>query len=384
MKRKLLGVIALIVAIVAIGACSRIEPPPPPSDLGATAQGFNGWVGVELVMDGDRIVDIIVDWNQEDTPFVNRMIHIVQEIINNNGTEGVDIHNGATFTSLAVVNAVNEVLGRLGFEVAPPEEIVLHDDLPIPGPYTAVALGYADHGNQNAYIGVRVHFAEGYSRIDYIDTYFNRETASFVNMMHPWTVEDIIEFQSTTDPRIEVYNGATITTKALLKAVQEVLDRVNFEYVPPEAPPEDVPPDDAPPEDAPPDTTPGTPDAPSTPGTPDTPAPPPPAAGRFNPGTHRGQSNNTYSHNPENEGGYTPTTLVVEITVDDNNITAMRVVSHGEGQTWIDMAMHARGGLPPQIMAAGNTAGIAPTSGATYSARAILEATQNAINAATR
>jgi major membrane immunogen (membrane-anchored lipoprotein) len=102
----------------------------------------------------------------------------------------------------------------------------LADDLPEPGLFVAFAHGWADGGAQNARIAVRVHFERGSGLIEAIDFYPNRETAAYVNMMHPRIIEEIIEFQSTTDERIDVYNGATVTTKALLAAVQEVLDSV--------------------------------------------------------------------------------------------------------------------------------------------------------------
>ena len=77
-----------------------------------------------------------------------------------------------------------------------------------------------------------MNFSHGYTAIESIDFYPNRETPAFVDIMHPLVVDKIIELQSTDLPQEYIYNGATITTKALLAAVQEVLDRVMFPLVP--------------------------------------------------------------------------------------------------------------------------------------------------------
>lgn len=98
-------------------------------------------------------------------------------------------------------------------------------------------------------------------------------------------------------------------------------------------------------------------------------------SGRFTPGTFTGSSNSTYSHNPSNDGGLTPTTLVVELTVDSNNITALNIVSHGETQAFVNMT----NAMQQAIVANNGTVGIDATVNATYTANAIIEAVNAAI-----
>ena len=100
--------------------------------------------------------------------------------------------------------------------------------------------------------------------------------------------------------------------------------------------------------------------------------------GRFTPGTFTGTSTNTYSHNPNNEGGLSPTPLVVEIVVDADRILEARVASHGETGVWVNvMAAGAINYVVEQQRAAVDT-----IAGATYTSRAINEAAAEAIAAA--
>ncbi|MCL2620913.1 MAG: FMN-binding protein [Defluviitaleaceae bacterium] len=399
MKKKLLGMLIAAFAIGAFAACSRPVPEPEASDLGATAPGYIDWIGVELIMDGDRIVDIDVDWNAETPAFISMIYgpnrQIVQDVIDRQGTDGiVTAGSGATVSANAFLIAVNEVLERLGMEVGEiyvPEIPDAADWVPSfgLGENVEVVTGWAyepsPRGNDmdargNQPIAVQVHFTANNERIDRIEVDFNRETEMFVSFMHPSIVDQIVAQQSVEG--IDTSNGATHTSNAVIEAVQAVLDRVGF--VAPELDEdidengyedidEDVDADEDEPADDP---------APPTAGdtTPPAEVTPPVAAGRFNPGSFRGTSNDTYSHRPDNDGGLSPTPLVVEITVDDNNITGLTIVSHGETQIFVNMT----NAMQQAIVANNGTAGVAATAGATYTALAIIEATEAAIAAAER
>ncbi|MCL2170298.1 MAG: FMN-binding protein, partial [Defluviitaleaceae bacterium] len=125
--------------------------------------------------------------------------------------------------------------------------------------------------------------------------------------------------------------------------------------------------------------------APAPDPTPDpTPAPDAPAGGptTFRPGTHTGTSENTYSHRPDNDGGLTPTTIVVEIIIaaDGETVESYRVVSHGETDFWINtLAMPT---FTQVVNARGDIAGIDTIVGATYTSYALREAAAAAFNAA--
>ncbi|MCL2235804.1 MAG: FMN-binding protein [Defluviitaleaceae bacterium] len=106
-------------------------------------------------------------------------------------------------------------------------------------------------------------------------------------------------------------------------------------------------------------------------------------AGRFTPGTFTGTSENTYSHRPDNEGGYSPGPLVVEVVFSADAIVSFSVVSTNDGTPWVNMSVN---GLTSRIEGATeqlpNTLRVDTISGATYTSFAVLEAVNNAIAAA--
>ncbi|MCL2169368.1 MAG: hypothetical protein FWB74_05010, partial [Defluviitaleaceae bacterium] len=249
---KFLALVVLVIGAMGLAACSRPAPPleVPAGDFSASAMGFNDYifVTVNLSADGERIESIDFNYNREDPPWV-AMMHpmVVNHIVDNQTTSGINVRNGATVTTEALILAVNTVLERVGFEVCGCATcncaIVIEQPAPpvagaagevvYPGPYSASALGWADptdnsarttRGTENIY--VQVNFNADHSVIESIYVNFNMETQMFVNMMHPSVVDQIIAEQSTLG--VNVVNGATVTTEALLEAVTEVMDRVGF------------------------------------------------------------------------------------------------------------------------------------------------------------
>jgi uncharacterized protein with FMN-binding domain len=106
-------------------------------------------------------------------------------------------------------------------------------------------------------------------------------------------------------------------------------------------------------------------------------------AGRFTPGTFTGTSYNTYSHRPDNEGGLTPTPLVVEIVVDADNILSARVASHGESSGWLrDYGAAGMASANVAYIVTNQRASVDTIAMATYTTRAINEAAAAAIAAA--
>ena len=381
MKKKLLGMIFLIAALGLVAACSRPTEAPDVGDNPyiEVVDGYIDWISAEVVIEGGRIVDVIVDFNDETQSFVN-MMHpsVVNHIIEHQTTAGINTRNGATVTTDALILAVNTILNRVNFVMdAEPDIPVVESTAGIveqvrPGTYTVDVYGWARGGQ--ATITVEVTF-DG-NEIVNITPDFNEETPGFVSMMHPSIVDAIVATQNTSN--IDTANGATVTSESVIEAVNLIVAHAGVTLTARDGAPADVNGDD-PDENG--DEEPAAPaattEAPAAGGATEAPAA---AAGRFNPGAHRGTSNNTYSHRPDNEGDLSPTPLVVEVTVDDNNILSVTVVSHGETQAFVNMA----GGVLTAIVSNQGTAGVTATAGATYTALAIIEAAGIAINAATR
>ena len=78
--------------------------------LTGSAQGFGSEVKVELTVEDGKIVDLKVKDSGESYPVPRKdsVGKVIAAIIEANGTEGVDVNTGATFTCAAVVEAVNK------------------------------------------------------------------------------------------------------------------------------------------------------------------------------------------------------------------------------------------------------------------------------------
>ena len=78
------------------------------------AQGFGSEVKVTVTVEDGKITALDVDDKGETYPVAREdsVEKVIAAIIEANGTEGVDVNTGATFTCTAVVNAVNAALAE--------------------------------------------------------------------------------------------------------------------------------------------------------------------------------------------------------------------------------------------------------------------------------
>lgn len=78
------------------------------------ADGFGGKVKVKVTMDGDKIANIEVLESSETAAIADPAVaSLIPKMIAGN-TTAVDVHTGATFTSNALINAVNDALSKVG------------------------------------------------------------------------------------------------------------------------------------------------------------------------------------------------------------------------------------------------------------------------------
>ena len=89
----------------------------------ASAKGFVSEVTAAVTVEDGKIIALDVDDSGETYPDAkierkNTVEKVIAAIIEANGTEGVDVNTGATFTSKAVVEAVNKALGGIDDQAA--------------------------------------------------------------------------------------------------------------------------------------------------------------------------------------------------------------------------------------------------------------------------
>ncbi|MCL1965476.1 MAG: FMN-binding protein [Firmicutes bacterium] len=92
--------------LVILTACARAE------ELTGKANGYGGELMVTVRKNGEDLVGVEVTSHNETESVAGKALErIPQEILAKNGTEGVDVVSGATLTSKAIIDAVNNALG---------------------------------------------------------------------------------------------------------------------------------------------------------------------------------------------------------------------------------------------------------------------------------
>ncbi|MFM9414387.1 FMN-binding protein [Peptococcus simiae] len=75
-------------------------------------QGYAGSIGVEVVISGGVISSARMVSGNEDAPYINNALAILDRVIGKKGTAGIDAVSGATFSSNGLLNAVNDALAQ--------------------------------------------------------------------------------------------------------------------------------------------------------------------------------------------------------------------------------------------------------------------------------
>lgn len=121
--KKLALLLALVLTLGMLTACGgggnaggSDEPSADAETLEGTAEGFGGDLTVEVVKEGDNIVSVEVTSHEESYDQLSEVADAIDNlpgaIVEANGTDGVDGVSGATYTSDAIFEAVNNALGQ--------------------------------------------------------------------------------------------------------------------------------------------------------------------------------------------------------------------------------------------------------------------------------
>lgn len=116
MKLQKFGIYFLVLALVGVLAlgCGNGAAPEGEKYAGE-AQGFGGAVKVDVYVDDDgAITDIKVVENSETAGIGDTALEeLIPQIVEAGGTEGVDVKTGATVSSGALFDAVNDALSKV-------------------------------------------------------------------------------------------------------------------------------------------------------------------------------------------------------------------------------------------------------------------------------
>lgn len=270
------------------------------ADVGAdalvgTAEGHNGPLTVAVTMDGDTITDVVVTDHTETEGLADPAISDVPAAIVETNSADVDTVSGATITSNAIMDAVKDALNNNGGNVQ-------------------VVEVEGAHG----VITVEVTLDDDNNILDVVVT-DHSETPDLTDPAISDVPAAIVETNSTD---VDVASGATITSEAIIKAVEMALGQEVDE----EATEQDEPVE---------------------------------------------YTDGTYEGTTEGFGG----TLSVEVTVTDGVIANVVVTEHSESDGIADPAFEE---VPAAIIEY-NSTNVEVASGATVSSNAIMRAVKDAL-----
>ena len=175
-----------------------------------TSRGFASDVTVTVTLEDGKVVALDVDDSGESYTLAgiqreNSVDKLVEAILASGGTEGVDATTGATFTSTAVLNVVNEALAG-----GADENSVAFTA----GEYTATARGY--NGNST----FKVTFSD--SAITGIEVVSSTETGHVGDIAFAPMIADMLEANGSG---VDSVSGATFSSNALRNAVNDAAEQ---------------------------------------------------------------------------------------------------------------------------------------------------------------
>ena len=181
------------------------------SDEGAqtvtgSAQGFQSSVKVEATVEGGKITALTVNDSGESYPEIgvkreDSVDKLIAAILENGTVDGVDTKTGATFTSKAVVEALQSALAGAKSDAALAFKA---------GEYEATAAGY--NGNST----FKVTFSD--SKLENIEVVKSTETEHVGDIAFDIMIPEMIEANGTG---VDGVSGATFSARALRNAVND-------------------------------------------------------------------------------------------------------------------------------------------------------------------
>jgi uncharacterized protein with FMN-binding domain len=275
--------------------------------LVGTAEGHNGPLSVAVTMDGDTITDVTVTEHAETEGLADPALENVPAAIVETNSTDVEVVSGATVTSGAIMAAVEDAIAGAG---GSGESAAVAGET-----YTVEVEGH------NGPLTVDVTI-DG-DTITGVEVTDHAETEGLADPALEEVPAAIVEANSTD---VEVVSGATVTSEAIISAVEQALEEAGGSG----------------------------------------------AAATDDSTDEAGQATGD-AQTVEVEGHNGP--ITVEVTLDGDTITAVEVLDHAETDGLADPALEE---VPAAIVEA-NSTDVETVSGATVTSEAIIEAVNQAL-----
>lgn len=143
--KKSLSLVLVLLMITSLFGCATKTEAPAAETLTGTGDGFGGAVTVTVTKEGDKITNVVAVGEKETAGIGSNAIEqLPAKIVEANSTE-VDVIAGATYTSKAIIYAVNNALDPAAFPYPAAEEKPAETPAPAPvgeaGPIVKFGLG---------------------------------------------------------------------------------------------------------------------------------------------------------------------------------------------------------------------------------------------------
>lgn len=341
------------------------------------AAGFQGDIKVAVALQDQTIKAVLILENEDDETFFNRAKVVADRIVDNQKTD-VDLVSGATYSSRGIQNAVKQALENAkkatNGETVPDNGTNSGDTTTIPEGKFPYEEGIY-YGTGEGYLGdITTAVVIQDETIKAILVTESEDDEAFLKRAKQ-TAKDVVKNQTL---EVDTVSGATYSSKGILAAIEEALkeaERVTEEKKNPTPSP--------------------TPTETPTPTPTETPAPTPTETPDPTPTEtpeQRIYQDGEYTAyavcEPDEDEDFTAYQLSVTVTITNDKIVALgNIAGDGDSQNASYIRRAAEGtskikGVTAQILETGTLENIDTVSRATCSSKAILEACQNALDAA--
>ena len=210
-KKQIRGALVLLVAtFVILGSLSLAGSTDATSEsaggvqiLTGSGQGYAGQITVEVTVDGSTITGVeVVEAN--DTPGLSdgAFNAVIEAVLANQSTEGVDLVSGATGSSEGILNAIREALASAGGGSAGGVQVL-----------TGSGQGYAGQ--------ITVEVTVDGSTITGIEVVEANDTPGLSDGAFDAVIEAVLANQSAEG--VDLVSGATGSSEGVLNAIREAL-----------------------------------------------------------------------------------------------------------------------------------------------------------------
>ncbi len=341
------------------------------------AAGFQGDIKVAVALQDQTIKAVLILENEDDETFFNRAKVVADRIVDNQKTD-VDLVSGATYSSRGIQNAVKQALENAkkatNGETVPDNGTNSGDTTTIPEGKFPYEEGIY-YGTGEGYLGdITTAVVIQDETIKAILVTESEDDEAFLKRAKQ-TAKDVVKNQTL---EVDTVSGATYSSKGILAAIEEALkeaERVTEEKKNPTPSP------------TPTETPTSTPTETPAPTPTETPDPTPtetPEQRIYQDGEYTAYA----VCEPDEDEDFTAYQLSVTVTITNDKIVALgNIAGDGDSQNASYIRRAAEGtskikGVTAQILETGTLENIDTVSRATCSSKAILEACQNALDAA--